>query len=57
MTFNAKSFGLDNKSPFRFKVVRFVTAKAFERFIMILILIYSVLLGMKDYINDEAPVN
>ena len=50
---------LDSKNEFRFKVVKFVTSKSFERFIITLILIYSVLLGMKDYTdeNNLTPVN
>ena len=57
MLYNVKSFGLSNKSRFRFEVVKLVTSKVFERFIMILILIYSILLGLKDYVNDDEPVN
>ena len=50
---------LDNKNEFRYKVVWFVTSKRFERFIITLILIYSILLGAKDYTDYEnvTPVN
>ena len=50
---------LDNKNEFRFMVVEFVTSKSFERFIITLILIYSIMLGVKDYTDYEntTPVN
>jgi len=50
---------LDSKNEFRFKMVSIVTSKFFERFIITLILIYSVLLGMKDYTDydNKTPVN
>ena len=50
---------LDSKNEFRYKVVWIVTSKFFERFIITLILIYSVLLGMKDYTDSDnvTPVN
>ena len=50
---------LDSKNEFRYKMVSIVTSKFFERFIITLILIYSVLLGMKDYTDydNKTPVN
>ena len=56
-TYNSQSFCLNSKSKFRYSVAKFVTSRPFESFIMILILIYSVLLGLKDYIDSTARVN
>ena len=55
--FNNRSFGFDNRSKFRFSVAQIVTSRRFENFILVLILFYSVLLGMKDYVDETAPVN
>ena len=50
----------ENSSKFRFNLVWLVTSKQFERTIIGCILIYSILMGMKDY-NDDGdhsnPVN
>lgn len=48
-----------NTSKFRYTVAWIITWKAFEKFIMALILLNAVLMGMKDYLDKEntTPIN
>ena len=48
---------LNNKTKLRFALVWIITSKWFDRLIMLLIIINSILLGIKDYTvgdNDDA---
>jgi len=38
-------------------MVKIITHKFFDRFIIFLIALNSIMLGIRDYTNDDAPVN
>lgn len=42
-------FIFGNDSKFRYRIVKIITSPYFDRFIISLILVYSILLGMKCY--------
>jgi len=50
---------LDNKTKLRWCLAWLVTSKMFERFIISLIMINSVFLGIKDYVDieNETDIN
>ena len=52
-------YTFSNKSRLRYEIVKFVTSKYFNYFIILLIFVYSVLLGAKDYtdVNNESEIN
>ena len=52
--FSKSSLGmLSNKSPFRIATVWIITWPVFEKMILILIILNSLALGMKDYLDPE----
>lgn len=58
--FSKTSFGfLTNKSRIRLTMVWLVTSKWFENFIIFLIIVNSILLGIKNYVdvNNETRLN
>jgi hypothetical protein len=50
---------LDNQSRFRYNIVWLVSQKPFDAFILLLIFFNSILMGMKDYLDDKntTPTN
>lgn len=44
---------LDNRSKIRWYIVYLITSKKFENFILIMIIINSVFLGVKDYTDQD----
>ena len=58
--FSKSAIGLlDNKVKLRFVLVHIVTSKIFENIVMVLILLNSILLGVKDYTDwdNVTPMN
>ena len=58
--FSSLSLGiLDNKSKFRIILVWIITSKWFDHFIVFVIMLNSVILGIKDYkdIENKTPIN
>jgi len=56
--FSPKTLWLfDNQSKFRNLVVKIITNRHFDQFIIFLIAMNSIMLGIRDYTNDEADVN
>ena len=53
---NALGF-LDNKSRFRIMIVWIITWPVFDKIILILIILNSLALGLKDYVNEDSPRN
>ena len=52
--YSKNAFGmLNNKTKFRFALVWVVTSKWFENLVILLIMINSIILGMKDYTDAE----
>ena len=58
--FGKNSLGvLENKNKFRWAFVWLATSKYLERFIIFVIMVNSILMGIKDYKdkNDSSPIN
>lgn len=47
----------NNKNKFRQYVVKLITHRRFDHFIVFLIALNSIMLGIRDYTNDEAEIN
>ena len=58
--YNKNTFGiLHNRTKLRFAMVWIIQSKWFDRLVILLILVNSIVLGMKDYIDDQdkTPMN
>ena len=58
--YNKNTFGiLHNRTKLRFAMVWIIQSKWFDRLVILLILLNSIVLGMKDYIDDQdkTPMN